>query len=100
MCKTSINFGELIMLIEFRVRNYRSIKDEQILSLVASKDKSHAGTHIALTGIKGIPELVKSAVLYGANASGKSNLISAINFMRAVVAQSATGMQLSHPFNV
>ncbi len=28
------------MLIEFRVRNYRSIKDEQVLSLVPSKDKT------------------------------------------------------------
>src|SRR5579871_5387700 len=88
------------MLIEFRVKNYRSIKEEQVLSLVATKDKTRASTHIVETGIKSIPELVKSAVLYGANASGKTNLLNALFFMRALVAESATVIQLGQTFNL
>src|ERR1700679_1619792 len=88
------------MFIEFRIRNYRSTKEEQVLSLVAATDKTHAETHLTPTGIKAIPQLVKSAVLYGANASGKTNLINAIIFMRALVAESATVIQLGQTFNL
>ena len=81
------------MLIEFRVKNFRSIREEQCLSLVASKDKDHCTTHLASTGIPGIPHLVKSAVLYGANASGKSNIINALLFMKGVVMNSSTSLE-------
>ncbi|MCW5323110.1 ATP-binding protein [Verminephrobacter aporrectodeae subsp. tuberculatae] len=78
------------MLIEFRVKNYRSLRDEQVLSLVASKDKTLQDTHTQATGIRAALFLVRSAVVYGANASGKSNLIQALQNMRKVVIQSAT----------
>lgn len=77
------------MLIEFRTKNFRSLRDEQVLSLVASTDKSLLDTHALSTGLKAAPHLLKSAVVYGANASGKSNLIKALQFMRSVVLQSA-----------
>ncbi len=85
------------MLIEFRVKNYRSIKDEQILSLVAAKEKTNSETHLIETGIKSIPALVRSAVLYGPNAGGKTNLVNALAFARGVVAESAK-MQLGLKF--
>lgn len=88
------------MLIEFRVRNYRSIKDEQVLSLVAAEDKSHADTHLIATANKTTPKLVKSSVIYGANASGKTNLIKALIFMRALVEESATRIQLGQKLNI
>jgi uncharacterized protein len=88
------------MLIEFRVRNYRSIRDEQRLSLVASSDKSHADTNLVKTGIKALPDLVRSAVIYGPNASGKSNLINALAVCVSIVASSATQMQLGQAFPV
>lgn len=77
------------MLVEFRVRNYRSLRDEQVLSLVASADKTLLDTHALDTGLKAAPHLLKSAVVYGANASGKSNLIKALQYMRGVVLESA-----------
>lgn len=77
------------MLIEFRVKNFRSLRDEQVLSLVASTDKSLLDTHALDTGLKAAPHVLKSAVVYGANASGKSNLIKALQFMRGVVLESA-----------
>ncbi|MCW8165247.1 ATP-binding protein [Verminephrobacter aporrectodeae subsp. tuberculatae] len=78
------------MLIEFRVTNFRSLRDEQVLSLVASSDKTLQDSHTQATGIRAAPFLVRSAVVYGANASGKSNLIRALKSMRGVVTQSAT----------
>lgn len=77
------------MLIQFRVKNFRSLRDEQVLSLVASTDKSLLDTHALDTGLKAAPHVLKSAVVYGANASGKSNLIKALQFMRGVVLESA-----------
>jgi AAA15 family ATPase/GTPase len=77
------------MLVEFRVKNFRSLRDEQALNLVASTDKSLLDTHALGTGLKAAPHLLKSAVVYGANASGKSNLIKALQYMRGVVLESA-----------
>lgn len=93
------------MLIEFRVKNYRSLRDEQILNLVAAKDKTLLDTHAVGTGLKAAPHVLKSAVVYGANASGKSNLIKALQYMRAVVMDSAAlqpgqTFDLIHPFKL
>ncbi|MCM2329695.1 hypothetical protein SAMN05216229_11642 [Geopseudomonas sagittaria] len=88
------------MLIEFRAKNFRSLRDEQVLSLVASKDKSLLDTHTQATGINAAPALLRSAVIYGANASGKSNLIKALQYMRGVVIESATAIQPGQPYSV
>jgi len=88
------------MLLEFRIRNYRSIRDEIVISFIASKDKKLADTHLVSTGIKSLPHVVRSAVVYGPNASGKSTLLHALHYMRAVVAESATIMQPGQPYNV
>lgn len=88
------------MLLEFRVGNYRSIRDEQVLSLVASTDVELAETHLMPTGLKSFPSAVRSAVVYGPNASGKSTLLLALNYMRAVVAESAAVIQPGQTYNV
>lgn len=88
------------MLIEFRVKNFRSLRDEQVLSLVASKDKTLLEINTLTTGIKAAPTLLRSAVVYGANAGGKSNLIKALQYMRGVVAESATVFQPGQTFSV
>ena len=89
------------MLLEFRVRNFRSIRDEQALSLVAARsDKELVATHLAPTGLKALPHAVRSAVVYGPNASGKSTLLSALNYLRAMVAESATVVQPGQTYNV
>ncbi len=77
------------MLIEFRVKNFRSFRDEQVLSLVASAQKPQLETHAIATGLKAAPHVLKSAVIYGPNAGGKSNFIKALQFMRGVVLESA-----------
>ena len=65
------------MLIQFSVENYLSIKDKVVLSLLASRDTEHP-EHLILDGSK---NYLKSAVIYGANASGKSNVLNAFWFM-------------------
>ncbi len=89
------------MLLEFRIRNFRSIRDEQSLSLVAAPfDEALAETHLAPTGLKALPQVVRSAVLYGPNASGKSTLLLALNYLRAMVAESAAIVQPGQTYNV
>lgn len=88
------------MLVEFRIKNFRSLRDEQVLSLVASKDKTLQDTHTQPTGLKAAPALLRSAVIYGANASGKSNLIKALQYMRGVVTESATVIQPGQTYAV
>ena len=88
------------MLLEFRVKNYRSIRDEQTLSMIASSDKEFADSHLVSTGLKTLDKVVRSSVVYGPNASGKSNLLRALAFMRAVVADSATVIQAGQQYAV
>lgn len=78
------------MLIDFTVQNFRSLRDEQNLSFLASSDKTHQASHCMETGLRGLPKLTRAAVIYGANASGKSNLIYALAVMRNMVMLSMT----------
>lgn len=88
------------MLLEFRVKNFRSIKDEQILSLAASVDKTFANSHLLATELTTPPNVVRSSVIYGPNASGKSNLLQALSYMQAVIRDSATTVQPGHKYSV
>ena len=78
------------MLIEFRVSNYRSFKVPQVLSMVASHAKEHRGTHTFDAGIPDFERIFASAAVYGANASGKTNLLRSLQYMQAVVLNSAS----------
>ena len=75
------------MLIEFSVENYLSFKELTTLSMIAAKSfKEHQETHTMPIDKK--IRLLKSAVLYGNNASGKSNFLDAMGFMKATVLNS------------
>ena len=65
------------MLIEYTVKNFRSFRDEVVLSMVADKNRELADTN---TFQVGDTNLLKVAALYGSNASGKSNLIESFDF--------------------
>ena len=88
------------MLIEFRVTNFRSLRDEQVFSMVASKDKTLLDTHTQPSGTSAAPVLLRTAAIYGPNAGGKSNLIKALHYMRGVVVESATLIKPGQTFNV
>ncbi len=75
------------MLIEFNVSNFLSFKDDTTLSMIGVKSfKEHENDNIIKINSK--LKLLKSSVIYGNNASGKSNLIRAVGFMRGFVLNS------------
>ncbi|MCF7963130.1 MAG: ATP-binding protein [Pirellula sp.] len=75
------------MLIEFRVENHRSIREEQALTFVVARGGDSCDPRPRQ--IDGLDEsLLPAIVLYGANASGKSNVLSGIEFMRDAVLSS------------
>lgn len=77
------------MLIEFSVTNYRSIREIQTLSMAASKYYKDLEESNCFDGnVTGLPQLLRSAVIYGPNAAGKSNLLKALAFMQNFVLKS------------
>lgn len=77
------------MLIEFSVTNFRSIKETQTLSMVAANwMKELQMENTFSTEDTKLPQLLNSVAIYGANASGKTNLIKAIRFMRSFISKS------------
>lgn len=78
------------MLIEFSVTNYRSILERQTLSMAAStyfKELESLNTFVPDPD-DGVPRLLRSTVLYGPNASGKSTLIQALRFAKGQILNS------------
>jgi AAA15 family ATPase/GTPase len=73
------------MLLQFAVQNYRSFNDEVVLNLMPVKSRIHPD-HVMKSEDQG-PKVsaLPLAVLYGANASGKSNLLRAMAFSRGLV---------------
>lgn len=77
------------MIIQFKFKNFKSFRDEQTLSMVASKDKTLIEQNTTSSPKLGKYRLLRSAVIYGANASGKSNVVDALGFFRNFVRTSA-----------
>ena len=80
------------VLIQFSVANYRSIKEEATLSLVAGPGGEHRERNVFVpvmqAEVRAMP-LLRSAAIYGANAAGKTNLIRALGAMRDIVVNSS-----------
>lgn len=71
------------MLIQFSVANFRTFKEKVTLSFIASNyDKETRENENVILNERYNLRILKSAVIYGANASGKSKFIDAIKFMR------------------
>lgn len=79
------------MLIDFRVENFRSFEKEQTLSLVASNKFLDHAEHCVPIGETG-KKALRTCVLYGANASGKSNLVKAIQFAKKLILIRGSGL--------
>jgi AAA15 family ATPase/GTPase len=87
------------MLIQFTVDNFRSIKDPVTFSMVSGTNNVKN-----VFPVRNYP-LLSSAVIYGANASGKSNILKAFGFMRAMVLNAkkviqSTDTLLHEPFRL
>lgn len=88
-----------MMIIEFSVSNFRSISKKQTFSMVASASKG-LENNLCTSDCDGRFSLVRAAVLYGANASGKSNLLSALLFMKMFIISSAKESQQGESISV
>lgn len=77
------------MVLEIRLSNFFSIKDEVVIDFRAANIKSANAKALKNNLFKqGKNELLKTLIIYGANASGKSNIIKAIRFCNAMVFES------------
>ena len=92
------------MLIEFNIKNFKSFKDLHTLSLVASTDDKLLDSNVFKATFPQAARskdlnLLKTAAIYGANASGKSNLIQALSFMNWFV-QNSTNVLIDQKIQV
>ena len=89
------------MILEFCVTNYMSIKDDLKLSFIATslKESTVEPNDLFPVGDTGI-SLVRSAVIYGANASGKSNVLKAFDFFKRFIISSFKDSQAGEALEV
>ncbi len=80
------------MLIRFNFENFLSFNDKSEFSLIGNKERRLSSHYYKGEGIK----ILKSGVVYGANASGKSNFVKAIDFSRKVI---VNGVDKLNPVN-
>ncbi len=88
------------MLVQFSVKNWRSIKEEQTLSLVKAKGDELAPTNSFETTTPATSRLLRSLAIYGANASGKTNVMKAMKTMEKIVLESGSKWQQGDPIPV
>jgi len=86
------------MLISFSVANFKSIRDLQTLSM----SEPRLDRHLEFSNVfeAGNRRLLKTAAIYGPNASGKSNVLEAMQWMRGFVRSSSKESQASEPIEI
>ncbi|MCL1471635.1 ATP-binding protein [Argonema antarcticum A004/B2] len=90
------------MLIEFQVGNYLSFKETLTFSMVAS-DIDNQDSELDSNSVFTVNEklnLLQTAAIYGANASGKSNFAKAFGFMRRFVIDSSRQIQITDEIEI
>ncbi len=71
------------MILEFSVENFRSFRERQTFSMIPDEGRQDGTEHFIEIGDK--YKLLPAAVIYGANASGKSNFIKALQSLQSLV---------------
>lgn len=75
------------MLVEFSVENFRSIRDRVTFSMLATPDQTLIGNTFVVSAWEK-ERFVKSAFLYGSNASGKTNILRALRYLKMLILSS------------
>jgi len=88
------------MLIEFNVRNFLSFRSKATLSLVKAKSGELEESNTFKPTSPSTPRLLRSSVIYGKNAAGKSNFIKAIKLMQQFILNSARESQAGDPLSI
>ena len=81
------------MIVSFSLQNFGSVKEKQTMSFEATKSVDLEDYYI-IEPIKGV-RLLKLALIYGANASGKTTILKALEFLRDLVLEPAEKKQKS-----
>ena len=86
------------MLIEFSVTNFRSFREKQTLSMVAAP-RLRKRENVFKPELKGekFPDLLKVAVIYGPNASGKSNFLLALGVIQQIAKREPSAREVLLP---
>lgn len=87
------------MLVNFTIQNFGSVKDKQTLSFEAT-NSTELEEYYIIEPIKGV-KLLKLGLIYGANASGKTTILKALDFLRDIIlnpAEKKTGAFNFQPF--
>lgn len=86
------------MLIEFSVENFLSFREKQTFSMVAAP-KLQKKENVFTPDVQGekLPKLLKVAAIYGANASGKSNLIKALGLIKQIASRQPSAQAFPLP---
>lgn len=82
------------MLIRFTVKNFGSFRDETMFSMSAGQFKRHPSHVIDING----HPILKGAFMFGANASGKSNFVRAISFVKNIVRNGLEGVNTDRKY--
>lgn len=89
------------MLVKFTVQNFKSFREESTLSMIASSsDKTTLEDDNVIYIDKFGIRLLKSVVIYGANASGKTKILDAMKFMKDFTVSSSKESQIDDPIPV
>ena len=86
------------MLIQFNFENFKSFYNEMSLDMTATSIKEHE--YNLIRGKKNTENFVKVSAIYGANASGKSNVIEAFSFMKYFVYNSFKDASKDHKISI
>ena len=79
------------MIVDFTIKNFRSIKTEQTFSLYADSKPKHLSGNI--TYIEDELGVLKTSAIYGANASGKTNIFKALACLKDIIVESGDWKQ-------
>ncbi len=73
------------MIVNFRISNFLSIREEVLLSFEADNSKDLEEYYVCNVGEQKDYRLLKLGIIYGANSSGKTNVLNGLDFLRNMV---------------
>lgn len=91
---------ENVMLLSFSLKNFRSFRDKSTLSMTPVKIRDIPYSILTEKISNRSYKALSSSILYGANASGKSNVIHALDFLREIVISGNIENQRSIPLQL
>lgn len=86
------------MLLNFRMKNFRSFRDDTFFTMLASKQKTHSDYIINDEANGNKIRVLPMSVIYGANACGKSNIILAMNILKNIIMEGTLECKTLEPY--